>query len=115
VSRRHWTLLKIDIDKRTAFFYDSYDFSEDDKRSVAQPVLNILSFYVIDNIKFALEIVKAPLQKNGYDCGMFVLAFTFQLAQGLEVRKVSQRQIPSFRKAVLESAFTGKLGNFSFK
>lgn len=69
----HWSLLVFSRPERTFFHFDSSNgFNKDVSRDFA----NDLQGYVLGSDKDVKVVnVPCPQQKNGYDCGLFVLCF----------------------------------------
>ncbi|CAN8323533.1 unnamed protein product [Cochlearia groenlandica] len=97
----HWTLAIIDKRKCKFLYLDSLNGSNPN-------VLNALAKYYVDEVKdksgididvssWNFDYVKdLPLQRNGYDCGMFMLKYIDFYSRGLPLN-FTQKDIPYFR------------------
>lgn len=47
------------------------------------------------------ELVGVPQQQNGYDCGVFVLAFSKFTAAGIWPAELGQQHMPYYRRKIL--------------
>ncbi|PKA58429.1 Ubiquitin-like-specific protease ESD4 [Apostasia shenzhenica] len=98
----HWCLAVINVKDNSFQYLDSLG-------GMDNFVLTVLARYFKDEMrdKSAMEIDttswkkesidKLPLQKNGWDCGMFMLKYTDFYSRGLEF-SFSQEHMPYFRK-----------------
>ncbi|KAJ8669082.1 hypothetical protein QAD02_000341 [Eretmocerus hayati] len=74
----HWTLMVFSKPERTCFYFDSS--SSSNTAAEADFSKGIMS-YLLENGNGQFVEVKCPQQKNGYDCGLFVLCFTDVIAE----------------------------------
>ncbi|CAL9185830.1 ubiquitin-like-specific protease ESD4 [Musa acuminata AAA Group] len=98
----HWCLAVIDVKEKKFLYLDSLG-------GIDTAVLKVLAKYLMDEVEdktanqvdtlsWKLETVDdLPLQKNGWDCGMFMLKYTDFYSRGLSLC-FSQDNMPYFRK-----------------
>ncbi|KAG0478521.1 hypothetical protein HPP92_013240 [Vanilla planifolia] len=98
----HWCLAVINVKNESLQYLDSLGHSD-------SYVLQVLAQYLkdeagdksakeIDTMSWKKESVDGlPLQKNGWDCGMFMLKYTDFCSRGLKL-SFTQEHMPYFRK-----------------
>ena len=107
----HWSLVVIDVRKELLSYYDSIYGSR--HRSNAPKVIKrfIEQYWRSEDkhIKLKIKVVEnAPLQANGYDCGVFVCQNAEKIARGALVT-TRQSEMPDARKLMMKEIFFGHL------
>eukprot|EP01117_Protostelium_nocturnum_P012546 TRINITY_DN4622_c0_g1_i1.p1 TRINITY_DN4622_c0_g1~~TRINITY_DN4622_c0_g1_i1.p1 ORF type:complete len:223 (-),score=74.82 TRINITY_DN4622_c0_g1_i1:33-701(-) len=74
----HWSLLLFESKTSTFFHFDS---CQSINSSPATVIAN--QFGKLFSTKTKYQSINCPQQKNGHDCGIFLLAFSFILAQNI--------------------------------
>jgi Ulp1 family protease len=112
VENEHWTLVEINMKKRTCIYIDSMGHEPGRKITETQRyILRVISRWV--ELEFrnrvdenARDVIKKicawrtkPIQQNGYDCGLFVLRIAEHLTRRgwSRVCRVTQDEINTFR------------------
>ena len=109
-SNDHWILAVIDMTCKRIRMYDS-------AYGTGKKYLGILKRFLDDELlknmttflnERAWQLVESdprvvPQQGNGYDCGVFVLAFAHALSLDYSIRGVTQEGMPNFRRRVVHS------------
>ncbi|EOA30495.1 hypothetical protein CARUB_v10013619mg [Capsella rubella] len=97
----HWTLAVINIKDRKFQYLDSFKGRE-------PKILDALARYFVDEVNDKSEVdldvsgwrqefvQDLPMQRNGFDCGMFMLKYIDFYSRGLELC-FTQEQMPYFR------------------
>ncbi|XP_042395693.1 ubiquitin-like-specific protease ESD4 [Zingiber officinale] len=98
----HWCLAVIHVKEKKLQYLDSLG-------GMDMTVLRVLAKYLMDEVKdkngnqidtsswIAQAVDDLPLQKNGWDCGMFMLKYTDFYSRGLNLF-FQQENMPYFRK-----------------
>ena len=107
----HWSLIEINIRTQTLSYYDSIYGNR--KRSNAPKVMKrfIEQYWrkMEKTIKLRVKVIEnAPLQNNGYDCGVFVCQNAEKIARGALVN-TRQADMPNARKTMMKGIFFGTL------
>ena len=107
----HWSLVVIDIRKASLFYYDSIQGNR--KRSSAPRVCKkFIEHYARMKgkaLSLKVKIIEnAPLQENGYDCGVFVCQNAEKIARDAAVL-TRQEDMPNARVRMLKEIFFGTL------
>eukprot|EP01029_Cantina_marsupialis_P031026 TRINITY_DN8703_c1_g2_i1.p1 TRINITY_DN8703_c1_g2~~TRINITY_DN8703_c1_g2_i1.p1 ORF type:complete len:720 (+),score=201.01 TRINITY_DN8703_c1_g2_i1:132-2291(+) len=101
----HWTMCAVDMREKTVRYIDSM---HGDGTSKCQTILRYLKDEHKNKKKTDLDVSEwsvygiddsVPVQRNGYDCGVFVCCFGNHLAADMPFN-FSQDDIPSFRKHI---------------
>ena len=107
----HWSLVAVDLGKEVLSYYDSIYGSR--KRSNGPKMIKkFLEQYCQSkgkSVKLKVKIIdNAPLQGNGYDCGVFVCQNAEKIARGAFV-DTKQEEMPSARKKMMKEIYFGTL------
>ncbi len=111
----HWSLVMYD---RATGQFNYYDASGDSNYRAALKTTAKIAHFLDSSIPYndpkaiKLHSRKAPQQQNGFDCGMYMLAYSDALAQaGANDEKALDKITPSFvtnmRKEILELIHKG--------
>lgn len=90
IKNQHWYLAEVNNDEKVITLYDSANSCSSKKHEI---ILGIIENIVVENWKFSVPIsnqhspwskrsATCEQQKNGYDCGMFVIAYTAMICSG---------------------------------
>ncbi|KAF3322793.1 putative ubiquitin-like-specific protease 1B isoform X2 [Carex littledalei] len=101
----HWCLAVINVKQKSLQYLDSLG-------GMDCFVLGVLTRYIVDEAKdksniemdghsWKQEIISLPTQKNGYDCGMFMLKYIDFLSRGISL-SFSQENMEYFRKHTIK-------------
>ncbi|CAL9219918.1 unnamed protein product [Arabidopsis halleri] len=97
----HWTLAVINIKDQKFQYLDSFKGRE-------PKILDALARYFVDEVRDKSEVdldvsrwgqefvQDLPMQRNGFDCGMFMVKYIDFYSRGLDLR-FTQEQMPYFR------------------
>ena len=107
----HWSLVVVDLGKEVLSYYDSIKGNQ--KRSNAPKVIKKFIEHLWrmkgKSIKLKVKIMEnAPLQGNGYDCGVFVCQNSEKIARGVFV-STKQADMPNARRRMMKEIFYGTL------
>ena len=107
----HWSLVVVDLGREILSYYDS--IAGNQKRSNAPKVIKKFIEHLWrrkgKSIKLKVKIMEnAPLQGNGYDCGVFVCQNSEKIARGAFV-STKQADMPSARRKMMKEIFYGTL------
>ena len=107
----HWSLVVIDIRKAVLYYYDSIQGNR--RRSNAPRVMKkFVEHYSRmkgKSLNLKVKIIdNAPLQENGYDCGVFVCQNAEKIARDALV-STRQEDIPGARVRMMKEIFFGTL------
>jgi len=121
VADTHWVLAVIDLEYLCVRTYDSLPDGDyiDTVFGVVQHVLRIVHDscrLLFEPYRWSRKREAVPLQKNGYDCGVFVLLFAAAVAEakthpGCRCWAFSQDDIPKARAWMLRRIYIAALGN----
>jgi Ulp1 family protease len=100
IERSHWTLFVADQERREIAYYDSIEGTPP-PAGITAAVKRILGH---DDWR-AVHVLDTPIQKNQYDCGIFVLYTIHRISEGREV-DFDQDRITKYRKKVKKIAGT---------
>ncbi|KAF7114757.1 hypothetical protein RHSIM_RhsimUnG0078200 [Rhododendron simsii] len=101
---RHWMLLVIDVKKKCFLWLDSMRCEREKKYSE--------DFAHFLNHEFVFKILReqnewpikypenTPIQENGNDCGVYMMAFMISLAVGDKLPQLSQAQAQRMRRTI---------------
>jgi len=109
-SNDHWILAVIDMTCKRISMYDSAS-------GMGKKYIGILKRFLDDEFlknmatslnEPAWQFVESdprvvPQQGNGYDCGVFLLAFAHALSLDYSIRGVTQEGMPNFRRRIVHS------------
>jgi Ulp1 family protease len=116
----HWSLLLFHRPSNAFFYFDSVSSGSNNKSHALSYVKNIYPVLHIEaKDQAAFKVVKAPSQKNGFDCGVYVISFSNFLLKWITTHglnapidlpaleasleaQVSQTTVTKQRKALLE-------------
>lgn len=112
-EKYHWCLVVIYIKKKEIIFYDSFLIFDSNRLKKCFSLLtNFFSLKYGENfiahewtIHYAEDI---PEQKNGYDCGVFMLQFAKYLTAGKTI-DFTQQDIPNLRQEIMEEVKNKKI------
>ena len=107
----HWSLVVVDIRKQTLSYYDSIGGNR--RRSNAPRVMKrfVEQYWQHKGKKIQLKVKivdNAPLQMNGYDCGVFVCQNAEKLSRDAIV-STRQQDMPNARIEMIKDIFFGTL------
>ena len=107
----HWTLISLAVQEKMIYYYDSILGTR--KSSSAPRVFRKFFERYFErrgkDNQFKIKIMEnAPLQKNGYDCGVFTCQNAEKIARGVAVN-TRQEEIPSARRSMMLEIFSGSL------
>lgn len=112
VNQDHWILAVVDMKQRKICTYDSLCATE-------SVYIDILQRFLSDERKMenGEEIYwriesnsrRVPRQDNGYDCGVFLLAFSYLLMNNMSINSVSQKDMPDIRQRIVFSISKQKI------
>lgn len=88
----HWTLLVIDIQVGTAYYYDGMNGSGKNKSNALDILEKFSAFLRIDVPNLEVIRIKYP-QNNSCDCGVYVLMIAEQVYRELDARLTQQDRI----------------------
>lgn len=106
-SGSHWSLIIWDTNysplQTSKFYY--YDSINGSAKILAYEAAEFLcKYYEIPNFEFIVK--ESPQQENGYDCGMFVLAFMEQFSKSLNfddiTKNVNQKYVSTLRQEFVQ-------------
>ena len=107
----HWSLVVVDLSKEVLSYYDSI-YGNRKRANAPRIIKKFLEHYWRTKgkvIKLKVKIIEsAPLQGNGYDCGVFVCQNAEQLARRAFVC-TRQEDMPNARKTMMKEIFYGTL------
>ena len=100
----HWILIHVHLvgKEKKIKVYDSFNVEHP---IVANKILEFLKYLGLK--AFKISFAKCPQQNNGYDCGVFILAFAECLVNGKPISSIKQAIIPEYRKKI-HNALTKK-------
>ena len=99
----HWILVEIVFSgEKEIRVYDSYN---KEHPIVAAKILEFLHYLGLK--AFKIKFVKCPQQSNGYDCGVFILAFAECLINGKPISSIKQDNMSNYRNRI-HNALTKK-------
>ena len=84
INNSHWALIKIELEKRELFYYDSLkNYNIDNFYPIFENITALIDKYLIEyeyllypNLNWTYNFMKnIPYQNNGSDCGVFVCQF----------------------------------------
>ena len=112
----HWTLVTIDMKEFKLHHYDSlgYDGTQEMERLLAYLRLEHLYKKKSEiNVEFTIaNMLEIPLQRNKYDCGVFVLQYSNHIARGCcnihDNMIFTQNDIPLYRKRLIHQIMINK-------
>lgn len=94
-SGNHWILAVIDFISNEIQIYDSL---HGEYSRIIKILNGFLQFQGIKQLRATYPLV--PTQRNGYDCGVFVMEFGRCLLLGDDINSFSQRDIPEARERI---------------
>lgn len=100
-SGYHWILAVIDFISNEIQIYDSL---HGQYSSIVKTLNGFLRFQGLDTLHSYYPMV--PTQRNGYDCGVFVMEFGRCLLLGDDINSFSQRDIPEARKRIYAQLYS---------
>ena len=108
---QHWSLVAVDIKERQLHYYDSIIGNQ--KRSsgprICKKCLDLYFERKGISDKFQIKIKEnAPVQRNTYDCGVFLCQNAEQLARRSYANS-KQEDMPYFRRKMMQEIFVGHL------
>lgn len=112
ITNYHWIVATIEIEKKICNVYDSS--SSDWEEQVRCAILYTYNMYllkaltiterayyqnIVDNIKTEIVIntVTVKKQRNGYDCGVFVLSHIDKILNSQECNTIDQKSVTQYR------------------
>ena len=84
INNSHWALIKIELEKRELYYYDSLkNYNIDNFYPIFENITALIDKYLIEyeyliypNLNWTYNFMKnIPYQNNGSDCGVFVCQF----------------------------------------
>ena len=118
----HWLLLAVLLEAKRVEYYNSIRSPDQ-----AQEYMHVIWKYLLDVWKaetgssMSVEemekwkfcaIASCPQQDNGFDCGVFVCAFSLCLTHGVHENTFTQEDMPFFREHIALSIQEGRLTTF---
>jgi len=113
-EKDHWSLAVIDLKKNGIYYYDSRGKENKEFLKLLLSYLSSEHMFKkgsnLDTSKFEVHSVKGiPQQKNGTDCGMFLLKYAEFIAKGDVNFTFSQKDMPRFRKKMVNQIVLNRL------
>ena len=105
IGNNHWLLAYINMRIKELFIYDSID-NEQRQINIINNLLTWLMSFIPkqdrknEEEKWKAEIVDAPLQTNGFDCGVFTMKYADHIVQGKEEMRFTTEDMPRFRQEI---------------
>ncbi|KAK3922222.1 Sentrin-specific protease 2 [Frankliniella fusca] len=102
----HWSLIIIHVNMRIIEYFDSLRIGN---KACFQIVTDFIRKTTKQEIWICHCIEDRPIQENGYDCGMFVLAYAEQFTRPVKPIRISEDDINQLRVQVAYEIATGGL------
>ena len=99
VNKNHWALLVADLNKKVLRYYDSLSTTPN-VAAIRAHLQKVAEAEGLTPPPFELVIEKCPKQKNGFDCGVFLLMAARCISRG-EPLNYSQDDALSMRRQIL--------------
>ncbi|OJT12711.1 hypothetical protein TRAPUB_10739 [Trametes pubescens] len=117
VPSPHWTVAIVYMKEQQIAYFDSFasqDRWESDAAAVFQLVYKLHRLaedykhgpFQLDGDWVSYPLLKEPVQKNGYDCGVWVLACIAAILRGFHVVFLTSEQITEFRMRLFALVLT---------
>jgi len=114
IANCHWVILYLEVQERRVWFYDSLHSEDCAARYLgimkkyllkAAVEIEIVSFNINDWTFQSFNSSNSPTQYNGYDCGVFALAFMIAKYEKEIMRPdlFTESAMPEYRKLVCKS------------
>ena len=111
MENKHWALVVAYIGERKLEYLDSLGYDGD---IVMQHIGRYLDDHAKDQKLEVLDAVhwkrvsnkQIPMQKDGFNCGIFALAYADYRSLGIEI-SFSESDIPGFRKKIAQEILIG--------
>lgn len=121
MSKVHWCAYEYDLKNKIINIYDSmWTSSRNERRALfdkhAALLPSLVNLYCANtddklplDEPFKIHVHDCPLQKNGYDCGVYAIKFIQCLANGDTLGGLLPHKFPDFRRKILQDMLKWKV------